>query len=139
MICICGTKGSGKTAKLLKLSHDLDVPIAVKDAQARRNTMELARLVGLQVPEPLVVSRGFVGRHTYHCSIECNQTESGLTPVLIDDLQSFFIDMGISARAVTIDARSVNFVGVADCAPTLLDCLRFWWTARKEPRNGFVR
>ena len=56
MICIVGTRRSGKTRKLLEMSHDTGLPIAVKTEQQAVNLARAARALGLGIPDVLIRS-----------------------------------------------------------------------------------
>ena len=130
MICIVGTRRSGKTRKLLEMSRDTGLPIAVKTKQQAVNLANMARALGLGIPDVLIVSHGMRGFDNFR-SLAYEPTTNGPRPVLVDDLESFFADMGIRAEAVTIDSRAVNIEDWSECNPSLRSCLRFWWNCRK--------
>lgn len=131
MICIVGTRCSGKTRKLLEMSHDTGLPIAVKTEQQAVNLARAARALGLGIPDVLIIRPGMREFGSFH-SLAYEPTKNGPMPVLIDDLESFFADVGIRAEAVTIDARAVNIEDWLGCNPSLRDCLHFWWNCRRK-------
>lgn len=130
MICIVGTRGSGKTTRLLELSAQSGVPIAVRDVIHATWLRRYMSQCGIEAPDPIVVGRGIYrgGRFT---SIEVKRDSDGMVPVLIDDVRAFFGDMGIRAEAVTIDADAVNFEFAIKANPTLVNCLRVWRNSKK--------
>lgn len=136
MICIVGTRGSGKTAELLKLSADSGIPVAVHDSNRATSLHMLMEKLDIGAPDPIVIHRGiYGGRPSTSLAMKCGH--DGLTPVLIDDVSSFFRDMGFRADAVTINADALNIdfelaeKVAAKVNPSLLDCLRYYWKMRK--------
>lgn len=129
-ICIVGTRESGKTTRLLELSAQSGVPIAVRDVIHATWLRRYMSQCGIDAPDPIVVGRGIYegGRFT---SIEFKRDSDGMVPVLIDDVRAFFGDMGIRAEAVTIDADAVNFEFAIKANPTLVNCLRVWRNCKK--------
>lgn len=130
MICIVGTRGSGKTTRLLELSAQSGVPIAVRDVIHATWLRRYMSQCGIEAPDPIVVGRGIYGERGF-TSIEVKRDSDGMVPVLIDDVRAFFGDMGIRAEAVTIDADAVNFEFAIKANPTLVNCLRVWRDCKK--------
>ena len=85
MICIVGTRGSGKTTRLLELSAQSGVPIAVKDVIHATWLRRYMSQCGIEAPDPIVVGRG-IYRGGRFASIEVKRDSDGLVPVLIDDV-----------------------------------------------------
>lgn len=132
MICIVGTRGSGKTAELLRLSADYGIPVAVHDSSRATSIRMLKDKLDIDAPDPVVIHSGiYGGRPSTSLAMKCGH--DGLSPVLIDDVSSFFSDMGFRADAVTInaDALNIDFETAAKANPSLLDCLRYYWKMRK--------
>lgn len=136
MICIVGTRGSGKTAELLKFSAETDIPVAVHDSMRATSIRMLMDKLNIDAPDPVVIHSGiYGGRPSTSLAMKCGH--DGLTPVLIDDVSSFFRDMGFRADAVTINADALNIdfelaeMVAAKVNPSLLDCLRYYWKMRK--------
>lgn len=130
MICIVGTRGSGKTTRLLELSAQSGVPIAVRNVMQATWLRRYMGQCGIDAPGPIVVGRGIYGERGF-TSIEVKRDSDGMVPVLIDDVRAFFGDMGIRAEAVTIDADAVNFEFAIKANPTLVNCLRVWRNCKK--------
>lgn len=133
MICIVGTRGSGKTAKLLKFSADSGIPIAVHDSNRATSLRMLIDMLDIDAPDPVVIGNGvYGGRPSYSLAMECGK--DGLAPVLVDGLESFFGAMGLRADVVTVnaDALNIDFELAAKANPSLLNYLRY----RREIRKG---
>lgn len=136
MICIVGTRGSGKTAELLKFSAETGIPVAVHDSMRATSIRMLTDMLDIDAPDPVVIHSGiYGGRPSTSLAMKCGH--DGLTPVLIDDVSSFFRDMGFRADVVTINADALNIdfelaeKVAAKVNPSLLDCLRYYWKMRK--------
>lgn len=61
MICIVGTRGSGKTAELLKFSADSGIPIAVHDSNRATSLHMLMEMLDIDAPDPVVIGNGVYG------------------------------------------------------------------------------
>lgn len=66
-------RASGKTTMLVHKSHDTQIPILVSDLRRAKHIEELAKKLGVDIPEPLTVRTNRLG----HCR-----------SVLVDDLDS---------------------------------------------------
>lgn len=133
MICIVGTRGSGKTAELLKFSADSGIPIAVHDSNRATSLHMLMDMLDIDAPDPVVIGNGvYGGRPSCSLAMECGK--DGLAPVLVDGLESFFGAMGLRADVVTVnaDALNIDFELAAKANPSLLNYLRY----RREIRKG---
>lgn len=133
MIFIVGTRGSGKTAELLKFSADSGIPIAVHDSNRATSLHMLMEMLDIDAPEPVVIGNGvYGGRPSCSLAMECGK--DGLAPVLVDGLESFFGAMGLRADVVTVnaDALNIDFELAAKANPSLLNYLRY----RREIRKG---
>lgn len=133
MICIVGTRGSGKTAELLKFSADSGIPIAVRDSSRATSICMLMEKLDIDAPDPVVIGNGvYGGRPSCSLAMECGK--DGLAPVLVDGLESFFGAMGLRADVVTVnaDALNIDFELAAKANPSLLNYLRY----RREIRKG---
>ncbi len=133
MICIVGTRGSGKTAELLKFSADSGIPIAVRDSSRATSIRMLMEKLDIDAPDPVVIGNGvYGGRPSCSLAMECGK--DGLAPVLVDGLESFFGAMGLRADVVTVnaDALNIDFELAAKANPSLLNYLRY----RREIRKG---
>lgn len=133
MICIVGTRGSGKTAELLKFSADSGIPIAVHDSNRATSLHMLMEVLDIDAPDPIVIGNGvYGGRPSCSLAMECGK--DGLAPVLVDGLESFFGAMGLRADVVTVnaDALNIDFELAAKANPSLLNYLRY----RREIRKG---
>lgn len=133
MICIVGTRGSGKTAELLKFSADSGIPIAVRDSNRATTIRMLMEKLDIDAPDPVVIGNGvYGGRPSCSLAMECGK--DGLAPVLVDGLESFFGAMGLRADVVTVnaDALNIDFELAAKANPSLLNYLRY----RREIRKG---
>lgn len=133
MICIVGTRGSGKTAELLKFSADSGIPIAVHDSNRATSLHMLMEMLDIDAPDPVVIGNGvYGGRPSCSLAMECGK--DGLAPVLVDGLESFFGAMGLRADVVTVnaDALNIDFELAAKANPSLLNYLRY----RREIRKG---
>ena len=126
MIFLVGTRGSGKTAELLKFSADSGIPIAVHDSNR-------ATSLHIDAPDPVVIGNGVYGGRP-SCSLAMERGKDGLAPVLVDGLESFFGAMGLRADVVTVnaDALNIDFELAAKANPSLLNYLRY----RREIRKG---
>lgn len=102
MICIVGSRRSGKTAALISLSESTGVPIAVSDARSARQVARQACSMGKAIPEPFV---------------------------LRDDGRGA---LGMPMRPVLVDEGFVSWRAETGERPTLLGCLRAWLASRKE-------
>ena len=133
MICIVGTRGSGKTAELLKFSADSGIPIAVHDSNRATSLHMLMDMLDIDAPDPVVIGNGvYGGRPSCSLAMECGK--DGLAPVLVDGLESFLGAMGLRADVVTVnaDALNIDFELAAKANPSLLNYLRY----RREIRKG---
>lgn len=133
MICIVGTRGSGKTAELLKFSADSGIPIAVHDSNRATSIRMLMEKLDIDAPDPVVIGNGvYGGRPSCSLAMECGK--DGFAPVLVDGLESFFGAMGLRADVVTVnaDALNIDFELAAKANPSLLNYLRY----RREIRKG---
>lgn len=136
MICIVGTRGSGKTAELLKFSADSGIPIAVHDSNRATSLHMLMEMLDIDAPDPVVIGNGvYGGRPSCSLAMECGK--DGLAPVLVDGLESFFGAMGLRADVVTVnaDALNIDFELAAKANPSLLNYLRY----RREIRKGGMK
>lgn len=133
MICIVGTRGSGKTAELLKFSADSGIPVAVHDSNRATSIRMLMEKLDIDAPDPVVIGNGVYGGRP-SCSLAMKRGKDGLTPVLVDGLESFFGAMGLRADVVTVnaDALNIDFELAAKANPSLLNYLRY----RREIRKG---
>jgi hypothetical protein len=133
MICIVGTRGSGKTAELLKFSADSGIPIAVHDSNRATSLHMLMEMLDIDAPDPVVIGNGVYGGRP-SCSLAMKCGKDGLAPVLVDGLESFFGAMGLRADVVTVnaDALNIDFELAAKANPSLLNYLRY----RREIRKG---
>lgn len=133
MICIVGTRGSGKTAELLKFSADSGIPIAVRDSNRATTIRMLMEKLDIDAPDPVVIGNGVYGGRP-SCSLAMKCGKDGLAPVLVDGLESFFGAMGLRADVVTVnaDALNIDFELAAKANPSLLNYLRY----RREIRKG---
>lgn len=133
MICIVGTRGSGKTAELLKFSAETGIPVAVHDSMRATSIRMLMDKLDIDAPDPVVIGNGvYGGRPSCSLAMECGK--DGLSPVLVDGLESFFGAMGLRADVVTVnaDALNIDFELAAKANPSLLNYLRY----RREIRKG---
>ena len=133
MIFIVGTRGSGKTAELLKFTADSGIPIAVHDSNRATSLHMLMEMLDIDAPDPVVIGNGvYGGRPSCSLAMECGK--DGLAPVLVDGLESFFGAMGLRADVVTVnaDALNIDFELAAKANPSLLNYLRY----RREIRKG---
>lgn len=133
MICIVGTRGSGKTAELLKFSANSGIPIAVHDSNRATSLHMLMEMLDIDAPDPVVIGNGVYGGRP-SCSLAMKCGKDGLAPVLVDGLESFFGAMGLRADVVTVnaDALNIDFELAAKANPSLLNYLRY----RREIRKG---
>lgn len=133
MICIVGTRGSGKTVELLRFSAERGIPIAVHDSRRATSIRMLMEKLDIDAPDPVVIGNGVYGGRP-SCSLAMKRGKDGLSPVLVDDLESFFGNMGLRADVVTVnaDALNIDFIHAAKANPSLLNYLRF----RREIRKG---
>lgn len=132
MICIVGTRGSGKTAELLKFSADSGIPIAAHDSNRATSIHMLMDMLDIDAPDPIVIGNGVYGGRP-SCSLAMERGKDGLAPVLVDGLESFFGAMGLRADVVTVnaDALNIDFELAAKANPSLLNYLRYRWEIGK--------
>lgn len=133
MICIVGTRGSGKTTELLKFSAETGIPVAVHDSMRATSIRMLTDKLDIDAPDPVVIHSGiYGGRPSTSLAMKCGK--DGLAPVLVDGLESFFGAMGLRADVVTVnaDALNIDFELAAKANPSLLNYLRY----RREIRKG---
>ena len=132
MICIVGTRGSGKTAELLKISAETGIPVAVHDCTRATSIRMLMDKLDIDAPDPVVIGNGVYGGRP-SCSLAMEREKDGLAPVLVDGLESYFGNMGLRADVVTVnaDALNIDFELATKANPSLLNYLRYRWENRK--------
>lgn len=54
MIKIFGSRGKGKTTKLIKISSEKQIPILVASQETKYRIMEKAHILGYPIPAPIV-------------------------------------------------------------------------------------
>lgn len=117
MICIVGSRRSGKTTALIELSAITGVPIYAPRHAMAVHIAQQAKDMGVSIPDPIRFG---------------DDTVRGKRKVLIDELgpilQRYF---GIEVVCATIDAQTVDLSSM-----TLLELLRAWWGMRKVPNGG---
>lgn len=120
MICIVGGRGNGKTASLLKLSHDSGIPIVVSNYQRLQQLEHQAQQMGLKIPRPEIVFHNVPKRGTSRRAVLADEAQ--------DILQSV---IGCDVEIVTIDASAYGFYS----APKSLRALLRWWWSLGEERK----
>lgn len=127
-LCIVGSRQSGKTTQLIKLSAATRVPIMTAHADDSCFIKRIAQLKGYDIPEPLV----FNATHT----LQGVHSEDGLKPVLIDEVQMFFNRYGLRPVVMTMPFYAAEFAlderVMKQAKPSLFQLLRMRWRCRKE-------
>lgn len=131
MICIVGTRGSGKTRKLIEMSEATGIPICTSTAFSAQCVKDWAKYNGNEIPEPIVGFHPTTSQGTW-ADMRVKRTKDGFVPVLIDDYERFFNDIGLFPEVITINAERVDLSHEIGMKPTLINCLRVWLRARKE-------
>lgn len=114
MICIVGTRGSGKTARLVELSEVTGIPIVTPNKGMADLVMYTAREMGATIPkaEPRQFSPNNYGRYR--------------KPVLVDEAQMILEKViGSPVEVAVFSAYQFDFSTL-----TLLDLLGSWWRSR---------
>lgn len=97
---IAGRRHSGKTTKLINISHETGYPIVTLDKRRAVNVRGIARNMGVRIPMPVTLEEY---RRDHHYPSE---------PVLVDDVESilsFELDLGnIYAMVVNGDELEVK-------------------------------
>lgn len=124
MLYIVGGRCSGKTRMLLELSSEYRIPIMVKNERLSNDIQRYAASIGKLIPKPVTEAQ------VKQCGIPRERRTSlkrPLSPVLVDDICSYFAQMGLEPAVVTIDPAEVEIKE----KPTLLNCLRVYLRYRK--------
>lgn len=114
MICIVGTRGSGKTARLIELSEKTGIPIVTPNKGMADLVMYTAREMGATIPkaEARQFSPNNYGRYR--------------KPVLVDEAQMILEKViGSPVEVAVFSAYQFDFSTL-----TLLDLLGSWWRSR---------
>lgn len=114
MICIVGTRGSGKTARLIELSEKTGIPIVTCNERMARNIMRATRTMGLNIPEVQV--RPFAG----------NSYGRARKPVLVDEAQAILEK--VIGQPVTVAVFSAHQFDFSELS--LFDLIAAWWRSR---------
>lgn len=114
MICIVGTRGSGKTTRLVELSEVTGIPIVTPNKGMADLVMYTAREMGATIPkaEARQFSPNNYGRYR--------------KPVLVDEAQMILEKViGSPVEVAVFSAYQFGFSTL-----TLLDLLGSWWRSR---------
>lgn len=113
MICIVGTRRSGKSSALIKVSEQTGLPIVTENAHVAHAVQRQALRMGADIPKPYArpfatKSIGLRGR------------------VLVDEAQMILEEhIGLPVEVCTFDASSFDFSNMS-----LIEILAAWWRSR---------
>lgn len=88
-------RGEGKTTELIKMSNITGYPIVVLSYSSRKFILEIAKKLGLNIPEPIIYERGVTRFNNCH--------------VLIDELDYFLRQaLGCQVESASLDRENVS-------------------------------
>ena len=124
MICIVGTRGSGKTVKLIELSEKSRLPIVTCNEQMANHIAYTARIMGANIPKPQV--RPFAAKRYGH----------GNRRVIVDEAQMILERVvGSPVEVAVFDARKFDYSTLS-----LIEVIGAWWRCRHvEPIEDGLR
>lgn len=97
---IFGARGSGKTAKLIKLSASNNIPIVTSGKTSVKYIKDLAVQMGVEIPEPYTIAEVRAGRvmGRDHAKILLDNAE----PVIEESLEEY-LRIPVGALALTVE------------------------------------
>lgn len=124
MICIVGTRGSGKTVKLVELSEKTQLPIVTHNERMAHHIMHTAHLMDANIPKPQV--RPFTAEWYGY----------GNQRVLVDEAQMILERVvGSPVEVAVFDARKFDYSTLS-----LIEVVGAWWRCRHvEPIEDGLR
>lgn len=118
MMVIVGSRHTGKTFNLLKLSHATGIPIAVHSYQRLKQLERQAEQLHLKIPQPELVFTKTMARGTKRRA------------VLVDEAQEILQSaIGCDVEIVTV---SDDAFGLCEGGKSLRSLLRYWWGLGEE-------
>lgn len=126
MRCYVGGRRTGKTTRIIELSHDTGIPILVHSAQIGRLLEHQARVMGKDIPKPV-------------CAHELSMSSGARRDrrVLVDEMgllvESVF---KVQIVAASIDGEALACANPALADMGLIETFRRWWQAHHRPAGG---
>lgn len=119
MQCFVSGRSTGKTTRLIMLSHDTGIPIYTRTAQMAAFVEHQARTLGVTIPKPICRTPKLIGLRP--------------SKVIVDEAGGVLEDvLGAKVVAASIDGEALN-PAIPDLeAMGFLDLLRAWRRARKR-------
>lgn len=119
MQCFVSGRRTGKTTRLIMLSHDTGIPIYTRNAQMAASVEHQARTLGVTIPKPICWTPKLIGLRP--------------SKVIVDEAGGVLEDvLGAKVVAASIDGEALN-PAIPDLeAMGFLDLLRAWRRARKR-------
>lgn len=119
MQCFVSGRRTGKTTRLIMLSHDTGIPIYTRTAQMAAFVEHQARTLGVTIPKPICRTPKLIGLRS--------------SKVIVDEAGGVLEDvLGAKVVAASIDGEALN-PAIPDLeAMGFLDLLRAWRRARKR-------
>lgn len=119
MQCFVSGRSTGKTTRLIMLSHDTGIPIYTRTAQMAAFVEHQARTLGVTIPKPICKPHKLLGKRP--------------SQVIVDEVGGVLEDMlGAKVVAASIDGVALN-PAIPDLeAMGFLDLFRAWRRARKR-------
>lgn len=119
MQCFVSGRSTGKTTRLIMLSHDTGIPIYTRTAQMAAFVEHQARTLGVTIPKPICQPPKLIGLRP--------------SKVIVDEAGGVLEDvLGAKVVAASIDGEALN-PAIPDLeAMGFLDLLRAWRRARKR-------
>lgn len=119
MQCFVSGRRTGKTTRLIMLSHDTGIPIYTRTAQMAAFVEHQARTLGVTIPKPIYRTPKLIGLRP--------------SKVIVDEAGGVLEDvLGAKVVAASIDGEALN-PAIPDLeAMGFLDLLRAWRRARKR-------
>lgn len=119
MQCFVSGRRTGKTTRLIMLSHDTGIPIYTRTAQMAAFVEHQARTLGVTIPKPICKPQKLLGQRPSQVIVD----EAGgvLEDVLCAKVVAVSID-GVALNPAIPDLEAMGF----------LDLFRAWRRARKR-------
>lgn len=119
MQCFVSGRRTGKTTRLIMLSHDTGIPIYTRTAQMAAFVEHQARTLGVTIPKSICRTPKLIGLRP--------------SKVIVDEAGGVLEDvLGAKVVAASIDGEALN-PAIPDLeAMGFLDLLRAWRRARKR-------
>lgn len=115
MLCIVGTRRSGKTVQLIKLSEITGIPIVTHSRQMVDHVENQAAVMGCEIPTPQVLQFS-----PADCGRKCDR-------VYIDDARAILEQVAKApVEIVTFDAERFDFSTMS-----LIELFAAWWRSRR--------